>query len=294
MRITNGIISANALRALQANLQGLDEARARASSGLRLQTASDDPVAAAQVMTASGSLRAIEQYRRNIQGAQARLDTEEGALDSLTTLLSRAKQLALAQGNASADAQSRLTARAEVDQLLQQAVSLGNTRFGGAYLFGGAHPDVEPFAATAPFASGATPPSGGQPVEVAHGQLLAPTHDGKQVFLDTGVFTALDALSKALGAGDQGAIADSISGLDTAFDGIQAALGETGARANQLAMTSSNLEALDANLKAFRSDLSEVDAESAITDLVSRQTAYQAALLAASRVAGMSLTDYLR
>jgi len=40
--------------------------------------------------------------------------------------------------------------------------------------------------------------------------------------------------------------------------------------------------------------LSEVDQEKAITDLVSRQTAYQSAMLATSRVIGLTLTDYLR
>jgi flagellin-like hook-associated protein FlgL len=37
-----------------------------------------------------------------------------------------------------------------------------------------------------------------------------------------------------------------------------------------------------------------VDQEKAITDLVTRQTAYQSAMLATSRVLGMTLTDYLK
>jgi flagellin-like hook-associated protein FlgL len=40
--------------------------------------------------------------------------------------------------------------------------------------------------------------------------------------------------------------------------------------------------------------LSEANYEEAMTELISRQTAYQSAMLATSRVIGMTLTDYLR
>jgi hypothetical protein len=45
--------------------------------------------------------------------------------------------LSITQGNATAFSQSRLAAKAEVDQLLSYAASLGNTRFGDEFLFGG-------------------------------------------------------------------------------------------------------------------------------------------------------------
>ena len=44
----------------------------------------------------------------------------------------------------------------------------------------------------------------------------------------------------------------------------------------------------------LKSDVEEVDVEEAVTELVSRQTAYQAAMLATSRVMGLTLADYLR
>jgi flagellar hook-associated protein 3 FlgL len=47
-------------------------------------------------------------------------------------------------------------------------------------------------------------------------------------------------------------------------------------------------------LTTFRSDLQEVDLEAAMTQLVTRQTAYQSAMLATSKVLSLSLADYLR
>ena len=79
-----------------------------------------------------------------------------------------------------------------------------------------------------------------------------------------------------------------------AFDSVQVALGETGARVQQLELARSNAESLELGLKEYRSDLSEIDLEEAVTNLLSRQNAMQAALMSTSRLLNISLTDYLR
>lgn len=305
MRITNSILQREAITTLQRNSAALEQAQSQVSTGLKLQTASDDPVAAAGVMRASGGLRALTQYRRNIGGARARLSTEESVLDQVGDLLTRAKELAIGQAGDTANAQTRLTAKAEVDQLAQQLVQLGNTQVNGAYLFGG---DT---AQTAPFKSDGTPatlatigggtlatsgaaPAPGNQVAISAGRWIATNHDGAAVFLKPGTMTAVNALSSALGANDPAAIASAIGQLDTAFDGTQDLLGEVGARTNQLDIASSNIDAFETTLTSTKSDLSEADVEASVTTLVSRQTAYQAALAATSRIMSTSLTDYLR
>ena len=59
-------------------------------------------------------------------------------------------------------------------------------------------------------------------------------------------------------------------------------------------MTSNSLDSQEGAVTSHKSDLQDVDAASAITELTSRQAAYQAALLAISKSANMSLTDYLK
>ena len=71
-------------------------------------------------------------------------------------------------------------------------------------------------------------------------------------------------------------------------------LGETGARSNALQIAGQNLTALKLNLTTYRSSLQDVDIEEAVTSMVTKQTAYQAAMMATSKVLGMTLTDYLR
>ena len=300
MRITNSITTQNALRALQRGQREIAAASDRVTTGLRFQRASEDPTAAAQVMRTSGSLRALDQYQRNVDAATARSSAEEGVLDQLTDVLSRARELATSQATATANSQTRLVTKAEVDQLLEFAVSLGNTRTADGYLFGGTMSDQPPFSidrsvpGTVDFTT--TNPSGQQRVEISAGQYLQANHDGTQVFgtAASGVLAALRDLSKGLGANDDVQIQTSLTDLSGAFDSVQVLIGDAGARTNQLQLTSSNLDALGITLTTFKSDLQEVDFEKAVTELVGRQTAFQSAMLATSRVMGMNLTDYLR
>jgi len=293
MRITNNMISRNALASLQRSLRQVDEAQHRATTGLRVEKASDDPSAANAIMASGSSLRAITQYKRNINSAQARLDREESILGSVTQMLERAKELGVAQGSSTADAQTRLTAKAEVDQLIQTVVQLGNTQHEGEFLFGGDQSNVAPFTGTVPpFAT--TPPTGTRRAEISSALSIRTNHNGTEVFLNTGVLAALDQLSVALGANDQTAVQASLTSLDTSHASVQVLVGEVGAQGQQLAVATSNLDALDTSLRSFKSELQDADIEKAVTELVGRQTAYQAAMLSTSRVMSLNLADYLR
>ena len=300
MRITNSITTQKALRTMQQTQREISRASDRVTTGLRFSRVSEDPNAAGQVMRTSGSLRALEQYRRNVDSATARTAAEESVLDQMTTVLTRATELGVAQATGTATAETRRVAKAEVDQLLRFAVGLGNTRYADSYLFGGAQAAVAPFAVdeTDPTALDftTTSPTGELQVEIAAGQLLSTTHDGTQVFGTPtgGPLAALRDLSAALGANDQTAVGAATTAVKAQLGEVQNLIGDVGARMNQLEVTGANLNALDITLTTFKSDLHEVDFEQAVTELVGRQTAFQAAMLATSKVMGMNLTDYVR
>src|SRR5690606_965532 len=117
MRITNNIIQRNALASLQANARGMATAQQRVSTGMRIERASDDPAAASAIMGSQSSLRSIEQYRRNIDSARTYTAAEEAALESLTQVTDRARELATLASSATADAGARAAALTEVEQL---------------------------------------------------------------------------------------------------------------------------------------------------------------------------------
>jgi flagellar hook-associated protein 3 FlgL len=301
MRITNNTIASQNLSGLQANMAALLKVQAQVSSQNRLTAASDDPTAATQIMSASSSLRAIDQYSTNIASANSRVNAEDTALQQITDLVTRAKELGITQGTATATTASRTTANAEIQQIFQQIVSIGNTKVGNEFLFGGETSTTAPFTATG---SGATldytttNPQGQRDLAIGAGQTIAAGHDGTQLLLTTGVLDAVKSLSQALDPSSsnygQAGITSALTSIDTAFDNVQSLVGEVGGTANRLSVTQQNLSAYKTNVTTLKSGLSDVDLEAAITEMTSRQTAYQGAMLATSKVMGLTLTDYLK
>jgi flagellar hook-associated protein 3 FlgL len=299
MRITNNILLRRQLSGLQSNAQSLDRAQSLVSSGLKISKLSDDPSAGGALMVASSGLRAVSQYRRNVEQAQSRIDTEDQVLQQITSALSRAKELGLSQAGTTSSGQSRAVAAKELEEIFNHVISLASTKMGDEFLFGGETSHTAPFTTSGTGATLDFVQNGGdgaRQIEVGAGQRFAATHDGTTVFASTGVLASLRDLATVTGtAGSDGsAIRTSLAALDGAFDEVQALIGDVGARANSLQMTAANLDAFEGGMKVLKSDLEDVDFEAAVTELVSRQTAYQAAMLASSKVLGLNLTDYLR
>lgn len=292
MRITNGMIQRQALSGLQNNMSGMSRIQEQIASGTRISRPSDDPVGLGTVLEANSSLSALTQYKRNLEAARSRQTLEEQTLGEITQVLERVRELGVGQGSDTSSAQTRLVAQAEVDQLLEFTRGLGNTTYQGSYLFGGQYADRQPFATTTPDPT--APPSGELEVEVGPGQRIGTNHSGQEVFVDSGVFSAMEELSAALGADDADAIRTALTSVDAAFDQIQSLTGDIGARLNSLEVASQNLDALEVNLKSLRSSVQDTDFEQAVTELVNRQSTFQAALAANAQILGQSLADYLR
>ena len=93
MRVTNSIITRNSQSRLQANLQGLDRIREDISSGIRLRKMSDDPTSGGELVRIGSSMRALSQFKRNVDSGIARATAEESVLDQLTNALTRGIEL---------------------------------------------------------------------------------------------------------------------------------------------------------------------------------------------------------
>src|SRR4051812_19379202 len=107
MRITNSMVLRNAVSGLQTNRAAVQRLQSQIASGVKVDTASDDPTVADQLMSSSSSLDAITQYKRNIDSATARNTVEDTALSQVTDLLARARELAVSQSTAASTAATR-------------------------------------------------------------------------------------------------------------------------------------------------------------------------------------------
>ncbi|MEO7361276.1 MAG: hypothetical protein ABI120_13170 [Gemmatimonadaceae bacterium] len=303
MRITNTLIQRSSINQLQNSLQQVDKAREDVSTGRRIRRMSDDPASGSEVVRSSSSLRALDQYRRNIKIGQGRATAEEGVLNQLTNTLTRGIELALGQASSTASAQTRVIAKSEIDQLIDYTVSLGNTKFAGDYLFGGTRGNEQPLKnpalVTDPFtnllngANQPVNPSGSIPIEISDGHYVNPNHNATEVFLDTNALQALRDLSTALGINDVPGINAAMQTLQNSNDSVQSLIGTQGARGSEFLVTKDQLDAQEVSLTTYRSDLRDIEIEKAMVELAGRTTGYQAAMTATSKVLGLSLANYL-
>lgn len=294
MRITNNLTLMRSLGTVRQGLSDVAAAQEKVASGRRINRPSDDPAAHARVLATDADLRALTQYGRNIAAARQQLTVEETALDHTTGILERARELAYSQAGATANAQTRSVTADEIDELVLQVVQTANTRVGNRYVFGGLYPDRPPLDPTTGAEDPAAPTRDSTGYEVGAGSIIAGAHGAGTLFVDTDVLDALRALSDALRADDTPAIHAAGNRISDAYGTLQGIVGEVGARQLRLDVADANVESLDLNLRSLRSDLMDVELEEAITTLVHRQAAYQAALLSTSRLLDTTLTNYLR
>ena len=137
MRIATSTIYAQQTAAMDDQQALYAQIGQQLSSGKQLNDPSDDPTRIAQDLSVRTAIDATGQQSKNVQSAVSELTTTDGALSSLTAVMQSARQLAIQGSSDTLTAQQRAALGSQVDQLLQQAVAVGNTSYAGRYVFGG-------------------------------------------------------------------------------------------------------------------------------------------------------------
>jgi flagellar hook-associated protein 3 FlgL len=115
-------------------------------TGKRVLTASDDPIAAARILRLDSGQARIDQYQKNLNGAEGSLAAEDTQLEAVTNLLARVRELTVQAGDATLVQSDRQAIAAEVSTRLQELVALANSRNdAGEYIFGGNKGQTAPF-----------------------------------------------------------------------------------------------------------------------------------------------------
>lgn len=130
----------------QSNYSSVVQAQQQASSGVRVQTAADDPVAAQRLLMLQQQKDMLAQYSGNITSIQNTLTNEESVLTAISTTIQAGSQLALRAGGVTSDA-DRKSIAVEVGALEDQLLGLLNSKdSAGNYLFSGSKTDTPPYS----------------------------------------------------------------------------------------------------------------------------------------------------
>ena len=236
LRVNTNSASINAQRNLSSVTEKLSGNFRRLSTGLRISSASDDAAGLAISERLRSQVRSLDQAKRNANDGISLVQTAEGALNEVSSILTRLRELAIQSSNGSVSNQDKETLDEEFQSLVSEVNRIGrSTEFNGIKLLDGS-------ASTVSFQVGFGTTSG---------------IDTLSVSLSAALSTTLSLNSLDIGSG--GATTTAISNIDTAINTISSLRGSLGAVQNRLGSTINNLAVQVENLSAAESRIRDVD-----------------------------------
>jgi len=138
MRITNRMMVDNAIQRMSDNLEKTNKLQEKISTTKQFQTASEDPARASTSLSLRSNLRALESYSDVADTTTNWMTASDNAFDQLEQIAVRANDLILRGLSDTLSGSERATALgAEMQDLLAQAVEIGNTTSNGQAIFAG-------------------------------------------------------------------------------------------------------------------------------------------------------------
>jgi flagellar hook-associated protein 3 FlgL len=288
MRVANRYIFESVKYNLGSISEELSKANEIATTGKRINNLSDDPVGLTQSLTIQSDLSGIGQMGRNIDYGNSWLSASESALTSVETILSDTKALCVQMANGTIGVDQRSAAAENVQNNLEEIVSLANTSVAGNYIFSGTKTDTIPFDQDGNYYGD----SNVFAIKISKNSTIEIGSDGDAVF--GSVFNTLIDLKTALQNNDVDGIQDAMDNLDGHFDDITAKISDIGSKMNRMEIKDKIYQDLNFTNMERLSKIEDADIAEAVMNVKAAELTYQAALASSSKVMTLTLVDYLQ
>ena len=138
MRINNNIMAMNTYRQLGAANTNASKSMEKLSSGLKINKAGDDAAGLAISEKMRSQIRGLNQASRNAQDGISMIQTAEGALNEVHSILQRIRELAVQANNGTNTSEDKAKIQAEIVELRTEITDIANrTEFNGQKLLDG-------------------------------------------------------------------------------------------------------------------------------------------------------------
>lgn len=186
MRVSTSQIYSIASIGMRDAQVAVDKTHQQISSGKRVLSPADDPVAATSILMLNQELARTSQFGKNIDAADNNLALEDTTLQSVVSLIQRLKELSVRAGNTAVLTPSDYKAiAAEVDSRLEELMNLQNTRnASGQYIFSGFQSETIPFVNNGGGNYSYQGDEGQLRIQASTSVTVAVSDSGKKVFMD--------------------------------------------------------------------------------------------------------------
>jgi flagellin len=270
LRIQNNVEAFNTHRQLSTTSAAASKSMEKLSSGYRINRAADDAAGLAISEKMRGQIGGLAQAQRNAQDGISLVQTAEGALTEVHSMLERIRDLKVQSLNDTLASEDRDAIAAEVAQLGEEITKIGSTTaFNGTTLLDG--------TAALSFQVGA--------------------NDGETITASKINLAGGAAVSKVLTASSSSTLsAVAVSDIDAAIKDVSTGRAAFGAVQNRLEHRLNNLATYQENLTASESRIRDVDMAAEMTNFTKLNILQQAgtSMLAQANQAPQSILSLLR
>lgn len=263
--ILTNVASLNAQRNLSATQNSLASSIGRLSSGMRINTASDDAAGLGISENLKADLRSMAQAQRNANDGVSMSQVAEGSMNEIQGIVTRMRELSIQSANQSLGTTERGYIQTEFNQLRNEINRIsGVTEFNGQKLIDGSA------SAGLSFQIGMQNTANDR-ISMSITKLTTSTLGSTSLHLASATLSTVTGARNALGA------------FDAAITQLSTARAKVGAVQNRMVSTISNLAVAQENLSAANSRIRDVDVASESSTLTKAQILSQAGLAVLSQ-----------
>ena len=255
LRVNTNVASINAQRNAAQVTARLARSYQRLSTGLRIATAADDAAGLAISERLRSQVRSLAQASRNANDGISLVQVGEGALNEVSNILTRLRELAIQSANGATSSADKNTIKEEFDSLVNEINRIAqSTEFNGIRLLDGS-------ASTVMFQVGINAVAG---------------VDQLNVSLTPALTTTLGLSTIDVGSGGNTSFA--IAQVDAAVNAVSALRGRFGSVQNRLQSTIANIGVASESLSAAESRIRDVDVAYETAELTRNNILQQASI----------------
>ena len=283
------------------NIQArLTRAQTQLTTGLRINTAADDPNALGDLYEVRSNLAQVNQITSNLGLVSTEVNTAQGAVSNAVTLLDSVTTLATQAEPNTQSAATRAQIAQEVGSHLQEMVALANTNVGNRYVFSGDSDQTKAYTVDLTQTNPVSAYQGTdatRQVQSPDGSTFPVSLTAKQIFDSsdptTSVFGTITSLYNALQNNNQAGIDTAITNLQSTSTYLNTQLAFYGTVQDRVASATTFGANLTTQLQTQQSGIQDANAAQAITDMTMATTDEQAALEAEKQIPRTTLFDLL-
>ena len=257
MIVQHNMTALNANRQLGVTNTNLARSTEKLSSGYRINRASDDAAGLSISEKMRGQIRGLKQASTNAQDGQSLIQTAEGAMNEIHSVLQRMRELTVQAKNDTYLQEDRAKIKTEVDQLQSEITRIATqTQFNKMNLLTGSYKSMQ-------FQVGA---NDNQVIKLSISKLTASALNVK------GVASAIGNSKVSKGS----IIGNQLSIIDAAITTVSTARSNLGAISNRLDHTIANADNMAENLQSSESKIRDVNIASEMVSYSSMSILQQA------------------